>query len=104
MNDENSAQSSAIARFRALHESGCFVLPNPWDAGTAVYLQQLGFKASAGFAFSRGKPDGAILFGEMLSHIGEVVAATRPPVNADFLNGFADEPDGIRASALEVER
>jgi 2-methylisocitrate lyase-like PEP mutase family enzyme len=47
MNDENSAQSSAIARFRALHESGCFVLPNPWDPGTAVYLQQLGFKALA---------------------------------------------------------
>ena len=71
MNDENSAQSSAIAQFRALHESGCFVLANPWDVRTAVYLQRLGFEAlattSAGFAFSRGKPDGAILFGEMLS-------------------------------------
>jgi len=102
MNDENPAQSSAIAQFRALHESGCFVLPNPWDVGTAVYLQQLGFKAlattSAGFAFSRGKPDGGVTLDEMLSHIGEVVAATPLPVNADFLNGFADEPDDVAAN------
>ena len=102
MNDENSAQSSAIAQFRALHESGCFVLPNPWDVGTAVYLQRLGFKAlattSAGFAFSCGKPDGGVTLDEMLSHIGEVVAATPLPVNADFLNGFADEPDDVAAN------
>jgi len=102
MNDENFAQSSAVAQFRALHESGCFVLPNPWDVGTAVYLQQLGFKAlattSAGFAFSRGKPDGGVTLDEMLSHIGEVVAATPLPVNADFLNGFADEPDDVAAN------
>jgi 2-methylisocitrate lyase-like PEP mutase family enzyme len=102
MNDENSAQSSAIAQFRALHESGCFVLPNPWDVGTAVYLQRLGFKAlattSAGFAFSRGKPDGGVSLDEMLSHSGEVVAATPLPVNADFLNGFADEPDDVAAN------
>jgi 2-methylisocitrate lyase-like PEP mutase family enzyme len=102
MNDENPAQSSAIAQFRALHESGCFVLPNPWDVGTAVYLQQLGFKAlattSAGFAFSRGKPDGGVTLDKMLSHIGEVVAATPLPVNADFLNGFADEPDDVAAN------
>jgi 2-methylisocitrate lyase-like PEP mutase family enzyme len=99
MNDENFAQSSAVAQFRALHESGCFVLANPWDVGTAVYLQQLGFKAlattSAGFAFSRGKPDGGVALDEMLSHIGEVVAATPLPVNADFLNGFADKPEDI---------
>ena len=92
-------QSSAVAKFRAMHESGCFVLPNPWDVGTAVYLQQLGFKAlattSAGFAFSRGKPDGGVTLDEMLSHIGEVVAATPVPVNADFLNGFADKPEDI---------
>ena len=102
MNDENSAQPSAVAQFRALHESGCFVLPNPWDVGTAVYLQRLGFKAlattSAGFAFSRGKPDGGVSLDEMLSHIGEVVAATPLPVNADFLNGFADEPDDVAAN------
>src|ERR1700681_4099567 len=95
-------QSTAVATFRALHESGCFVLPNPWDVGTAVYLQQLGFKAlattSAGFAFWCGKPDGGVTLDKMLSHIGEVVAATPLPVNADFLNGFADEPDDVAAN------
>lgn len=94
-----AGQLSAIAKFWAMHESGCFVMPNPWDVGTAVYLQHLGFEAlattSAGFAFSRGKPDGGIFLDEMLTHISEVVAATPLPVNADFLNGFADEPEGI---------
>jgi methylisocitrate lyase len=101
----NTAQSSAVAKFRALHESGCFVLPNPWDVGTAVYLQHLGFEAlattSAGFAFSRAKPDGGVSLDEMLSHIGEIVAATPLPVNADFLNGFADAPENV---AVNVER
>ena len=95
----HAAHLPAVADFRVLHESGCFVLPNPWDVGTAVYLQHLGFKAlattSAGFAFSRGKPDGGVLLDEMLSHISEIVAATSLPVNADFLNGFADEPEDI---------
>jgi len=94
-----AAQLPAVADFRALHESGCFVLANPWDVGTAVYLQHLGFKAlattSAGFAFSRGKPDGGVLLDEMLSHISEIVTATSLPVNADFLNGFAAEPEDI---------
>ena len=98
-----AAHLPAVADFRALHESGCFVLPNPWDVGTAVYLQHLGFKAlattSAGFAFSRGKPDGGVLLDEMLSHISEIVAATSLPVNADFLNGFADEPEDISTNA-----
>jgi len=93
---------SAIADFRQLHTEGCFVLPNPWDAGTAIYLQRLGFKAlattSAGYAFSRGKPDGAVPCDEMLVHIHEVVAATPLPVNADFLSGFADEPEGVAAN------
>ena len=101
----NAAQSSAVAKFRALHESGCFVLPNPWDVGTAVYLHHLGFEAlattSAGFAFSCGKSDGRVLLDDMLSHIGEMVAATPLPVNADFLNGFADEPENV---AGNVER
>ena len=87
------------ARFRGLHESGCFVLPNPWDVGTAVYLEHLGFKAlattSAGFAFSRGKPDGGVRRDEMLAHIREVVDATALPVNADFQGGYADEPEGV---------
>ena len=95
----NNAQLHAVAQFRALHESGCFVLPNPWDVGTAIYLEHLGFKAlattSAGFAFSRGKPDGGVSLDEMLRHIGEIAAATKLPVNADFLNGFADEPEAV---------
>ena len=97
-----SAQASAIAQFRALHESGCFVLPNPWDVGTAIYLQHLGFKAlattSAGFAFSRGLPDGKVARDEMLAHIREIAAATSLPVNADFLNGFAAEPEDVAAN------
>jgi 2-methylisocitrate lyase-like PEP mutase family enzyme len=92
-------QLSSVTTFRALHESGCFVLPNPWDVGTAIYLEHLGFKAlattSAGFAFSRGKPDGGVALDEMLTHIGGIAAATALPVNADFLNGFADEPEGV---------
>ena len=92
-------QLSAVAKFRELHQSGCFVLPNPWDVGTAIYLEHLGFKAlattSAGFAFSRGKPDGRVSLDEMLRHIGEIAAATALPLNADFLNGFADDPEGV---------
>jgi len=95
----NETLSSAVTKFRELHESGCFVLPNPWDVGTAIYLEHLGFKAlattSAGFAFSRGKPDGGVSLDEMLKHIGEIAAATTLPVNADFLNGFADEPEAV---------
>jgi PEP phosphonomutase and related enzymes len=91
--------ASAVAKFQAMHESGCFVLPNPWDIGTAIYLERLGFEAlattSAGFAFSRGKPDGAVPRDEMLAHIREIVEATALPVNADFLSGYADEPEGV---------
>lgn len=94
-----SAQADVITMFRQLHETGCFILPNPWDIGTALYLQHLGYEAlattSAGFAFSRGNPDGGVSRDEMLSHIREVVAATALPVNADFLNGFADEPQAL---------
>jgi len=100
----SSAHAFAIARYRAMHESGCFVLPNPWDVGTALYLQHLGFEAlattSAGVAFTRGLPDtvAAIPRDMMLDHIREVVAATPLPVNADFQNGFADEPDGVASN------
>ena len=101
MNEITSSEDSAIAKFRALHESGCFVLPNPWDVGTAVYLQHVGFTAlattSAGFAFARGLPDTvtALTRGQMLDHVREIVEATPLPVNADFQNGYADEPDGV---------
>src|SRR5207253_727473 len=94
-----SMQTSAATKFRALHESGCFVLPNPWDIGSAKYLERLGFKAvattSAGFAFSRGLGDGAVGCDLMLAHIREIVGATELPVNADFENGYADDPDGV---------
>jgi 2-methylisocitrate lyase-like PEP mutase family enzyme len=93
---------SIVAKFRAMHESGCFVLPNPWDVGTTIYLGRVGFKAlattSAGFAFSRGKRDGGVPRDEMLAHIREIVEATALPVNADFLNGFADEPGDVAAN------
>ena len=95
-------QTCAAAEFRALHESGCFVLPNPWDIGTAKYLERLGFKAlattSAGFAFSRGKPDGAVPRDEMLAHIRDIVQATALPVNADFMAGYADDPEDVAAN------
>lgn len=81
--------------FRQLHQSGCFALPNPWDIGSAKYLEHLGFKAiattSAGFAFSRGLADGAVGLHAMLAHISEMVDATDLPVNADFENGYADD-------------
>ncbi|PYI88797.1 MAG: 2-methylisocitrate lyase [Verrucomicrobia bacterium] len=99
---KQTAQPPVIEKFRALHHSGCFILPNPWDVGTAVYLHDLGFEAlattSAGFAFSRGKQDGAVPRDEMLAHIGEIVEATPRPVNADFQSGYADEPEGVAAN------
>jgi 2-methylisocitrate lyase-like PEP mutase family enzyme len=97
-----STQTSLAAKFRELHESGCFVLPNPWDIGTAIYLEHLGFKAlattSAGFAFSRGKPDGGVPRDEMLAHIHEIVEVTSLPVNADFHAAYADEPERVAAN------
>ena len=91
-----------VTKFRSLHQSGCFVLPNPWDIGTAIYLERLGFKAlattSAGFAFSRSKPDGGVPRDEMLAHIREIVEATSLPVNADFQSGYADDPDDVAAN------
>jgi 2-methylisocitrate lyase-like PEP mutase family enzyme len=90
--------------FRTLHDSGCFVIPNPWDAGSARYLESLGFKAlattSAGFAFARGLADGTanVARDSMLENFREIVAAVDLPVNADFQSGYADEPDGVAAN------
>src|SRR5438094_9340739 len=85
--------------FRRLHQSGCFAIPNPWDIGSARYLQHLGFKAlattSAGFAFSRGLADGAVGRDMMLAHIREMVETVDIPVNADFENGYAHDPDEL---------
>jgi 2-methylisocitrate lyase-like PEP mutase family enzyme len=88
-------------QFRRLHEAGCFVIPNPWDPGSARYLRHLGFKAlattSAGFAFSRGLPDAtwAVPRDSALAHIGDIVAAVDLPVNADFESGYAHDPEGV---------
>lgn len=85
--------------FRQLHESGCFVISNPWDLGSALYLQHLGFKAiassSAGFAFSRGLADNTVPRDVMLNHLRELVDAIDVPVNADFENGFAHDPEAL---------
>jgi 2-methylisocitrate lyase-like PEP mutase family enzyme len=89
------------AAFRRLHESGCFVIPNPWDVGTARYLRHLGFPAlattSAGFSFSKGLPDadGDLPRDTALAHIAEIVAATDLPVNADYEAGYADETEDV---------
>ncbi|MGZ3276369.1 MAG: isocitrate lyase/PEP mutase family protein [Caulobacteraceae bacterium] len=101
-----ASRTEKIAAFRRLHESGCFVLPNPWDVGSARMLEALGFKAlastSAGFAWSIGKADGGITLGESLKHLAEVCAATGLPLNADFQNGFADDPGGVAANVVRA--
>jgi 2-methylisocitrate lyase-like PEP mutase family enzyme len=88
--------------FRTLHERGCFVIPNPWDVGTARWLQHLGFPAlattSAGVAFARGIPDAALPRDAVLAHLREIVAATDVPVNADFQAGYGATPAEVAAS------
>ncbi|SAK57573.1 PEP phosphonomutase [Caballeronia catudaia] len=90
------------AAFRALHESGCFMLPNPWDAGSARYLATLGFKAlattSSGFAWSQGHADNHVTRDAVLAHLREIVEATGLPVNADFESGFGSTPDEVAES------
>jgi 2-methylisocitrate lyase-like PEP mutase family enzyme len=85
--------------FRKLHESGCFVIPNPWNVGSARYLQGLGFKAlattSSGHAHSMGYADGAQSLDEVLAHYREIAAAADIPLNADFENGYADDPESV---------
>lgn len=88
--------------FRTLHEAGLFVMPNPWDIGSARLLAGLGFKAlattSAGFAWSIGKPDNGVTVEEALAHLRAVAASVDVPINADFEGGFAIEPDGVAAN------
>lgn len=97
------AQSPQVAAFRKLHEAGCFVMPNPWDFGSARWLRGQGFKAlattSAGYAFTQGRADQDVPRDMMLSHLAEIVKAVPDlPVNADFENGYADTPDGVAAN------
>ena len=88
--------------FRALHRSGCFVIPNPWDAGSARFLESLGFKAlattSSGYAWSQGRADGSVPREAVLSYLRAVVRATSLPVNADFEAGYARDADGVAES------
>lgn len=88
--------------FRALHRSGCFVIPNPWDVGSAVALQSLGFTAlattSAGMAWSMGKPDNKVALEEVLAHLTALAGRVDIPLNADFENAFADSPDEVAAN------
>jgi methylisocitrate lyase len=92
--------------FRKLHDNGCFVIPNPWDLGSALALQNMGFKAlastSAGFAWSIGKPDNHIALDELCSHLTALCGSVGIPVNADFENGFSDEPEGVAANVVRV--
>ena len=105
------SSSSIAARrqaFKALHASGCFIIPNPWDVGSARYLEGLGFKAlastSSGYAWSQGRPDGGASREEVLEHLRDLVAATGLPVNADFESGFAADAQGVHESVrLAVE-
>jgi len=98
--------SDKCATFRRLHESGCFVIPNPWDRGSAVYLEKLGFKAlastSAGFAWSSGRPDNGVTVDQVLIHLKEIAEAVAVPVNADFEGGYASEPAGVAANVARA--
>ena len=98
--------SSKTATFRRLHESGCFVMPNPWDRGSAIYLEKLGFKAvastSAGFAWSSGRPDNGITVEHALAHLKELAGSVSLPLNADFEGGFAHDPSGVSANVTRA--
>ena len=88
-----------VRTFRSLHDAGCFVMPNPWDAGSARALEQMGFKAlattSAGFAWTRGRADNQVTLDQVLEHLRVVAAAVSVPVNADFEGAFAVEPEAV---------
>jgi methylisocitrate lyase len=92
--------------FRQLHESGCFVMPNPWDVGSARLLAQLGFPAlattSAGLAWSLGRADNHVTLEESLDHLRVIADSVDVPVNADFEGGFADDPEGVAANVTDA--
>src|SRR5256885_17270601 len=96
--------SPVVTQFRELHASGCFIMPNPWDAGSARFLETLGFKAlastSSGMAFSRALPDRvtALTREAVLAHLVELVRATSLPLTADFQSSYADDADGVAGS------
>jgi methylisocitrate lyase len=99
MTQPSTDAAGRVAAFRALHQSGCFVIPNPWDIGSARVLEQLGFSAlattSSGMAWSSGRPDNHVTLDEALLHFRAVARSVRVPVNADFEGGFAIEPERV---------
>jgi 2-methylisocitrate lyase-like PEP mutase family enzyme len=105
MASPSSSIAERRARFRQLHESGCFLIPNPWDVGSARYLQSLGFHAlattSSGAAFAHGRPDGGMTLPEVLEHVRTLVEACDVPINADFEDGHAANEDEL---SRNVER
>jgi 2-methylisocitrate lyase-like PEP mutase family enzyme len=96
--------AARVGAFRRLHESGCFVIPNPWDLGSARLLTGLGFRAlattSSGFAWSLGRPDNAVSLEEALTHLRAIAGGVGLPVNADFEGGFAVEPAQVGANVM----
>jgi len=99
---QSVSQDDRVAAFRGLHATGCFVMPNPWDIGSAVALEQMGFKAlattSAGHAWTLARADNQLLLDQTLEHLRAVSGAVDVPVNADFEGGFADEPEQVAAN------
>jgi methylisocitrate lyase len=97
-----------VERFRQLHRSGCFVIPNPWDGGSARVLEQLGFPAlattSSGFAWTMGRPDNHVSLEEALAHFRSISGAVSVPVNADFEGGFAVEPETVAKNVILAAR
>src|SRR3954454_19024111 len=95
-------QENRVDEFHRLHATGCFVIPNPWDVGSARVLEQLGFKAlattSSGFAWSAGRPDHGVTVDEVLAHCRTMAASVTIPVSADFEGGYAIDPSGVAAN------
>ena len=101
-----SVHDERVVEFHRLHSSGCFVMPNPWDVGSALILEQLGFPAlattSAGFAWTLGRADGGVRLNEMLEHLAAVVDAVSLPVNADFEGAYAVDPEHVAVNVIRA--
>src|SRR5262245_43710937 len=93
-------------QFHQMHSTGCFVIPNPWDVGSARVLAQMGFKAlattSSGFAWSLGKADNGVSLDAAIDHFRQIATAVDVPVNGDFEGGFAKEPSGVAANVARA--
>ena len=102
----STVQQEKAAAFRALHEGGAFVVPNPWDAGSARVFEALGFEAlattSSGFAFTLGRPDGGVTLDELAAHVEALDRATGLPVSVDLENGYGDDAEGVAAAITVI--